>query len=431
MLFRTLILTCSVLLWSSLVFAQEENGGNFPLSPELQEQIDGIEHITERLRGLPQLEPVPVDFPTEEEVQTFLYEEVISYYTEERIAEDMAFYVAFDFLTPDYDLPGGLLNLYTEQVGGFYLPETSTMNVILLSGNQPGDRLPLLERIIYAHEYVHALQDQHFDLSTYEEQVENDSNDDRALALQSLVEGDAAAIQNEYTRRSAEANPLGTVIELGSGMLQSNSLTTFPPGTPDILGETLLFPYMSGEQFVAYLYKEGGWDLVNQAYDNPPQSTEHILHPETYLNGEEPITVTIPDQSAVLGENWVLARSGVLGEYHLREWLQTQLGSMQGMAADAAAGWGGDAYRIYRNTDQTYAWRMSIVWDTPEDARQFIDLFEEWAQLRLRNGVEEGLGFYRCWAANTMICMRLDDAVMTDIIFAPDYDTAQILIGDE
>ena len=69
---------------------------------------------------------------------------------------------------------------------GFYDPDTQEMNTLLLSGDELGDELPPIERITYAHEYTHALQDQHFGLNDYLDAIVEEP--DATLAAMSLVE---------------------------------------------------------------------------------------------------------------------------------------------------------------------------------------------------------------------------------------------------
>ena len=56
----------------------------------------------------------------------------------------------------------------------------------------------------------------------------------------------------------------------------------------------LLFPYEDGMRFVADIYRAGGLELVNRMYEQPPVSTEQILHPNKYLEGELPTPVNVP-----------------------------------------------------------------------------------------------------------------------------------------
>ena len=89
------------------------------------------------------------------------------------------------------------LSLLKDQVAGFYDPDTKRM--ILVSGaidtgvwDDAAEFLmqrDLMGEMVLAHELTHALQDQHFDLSGQLDALKD--NDDRALALKSVAEGDA------------------------------------------------------------------------------------------------------------------------------------------------------------------------------------------------------------------------------------------------
>jgi len=406
---RTLFILLILLLAILPAAAQDT-----PINPDLQAQIDLIERNTETLRGLTALVDVPVRFPTRDELGNYLAGEITTHYTAEQIAEDMAFYVAFDFLPPNYDIQGELLSLYEQQVAGYYDPTTATMNVILTSGEQPDTFIPLLDRIVYSHEYVHALQDQYFDLKAYQDTIETSPNLDSSLALQALVEGDASHVMNEYAARAAQANPLGAILQIGLGAVQTGNLF-LPADTPKIFESEVLFSYISGERFVGALIADGGWDRVNDAYTMPPQSTEHIIHPRTFLSGDNPIAVELP--VTLPGDDWEVARSGVLGEFYLRNWLDTQL-SDEAIISSAAAGWGGDFYHIYRSSEGELAWKLRLVWDTPQDAQEFMMVLQDFIALRLPDSTRS-LDGVACWSGRPAMCVtKVDDSTL-DITFAP------------
>ena len=52
---------------------------------------------------------------------------------------------------------------------------------------------------------------------------------------------------------------------------------------PRYLRETLLFPYLHGQEFCTELYDRGGWDALAEAFRHPPASSSQILHPEAVL----------------------------------------------------------------------------------------------------------------------------------------------------
>lgn len=419
---RFLIALIIVLLTVSISVAQDE--GDTPVDPQLQQNIERIESNTEIIRGLQAKADIAVAFPTRADLREFLTNEIAVYYTPERVEQDSAFYVAFDFLPPDFDIPGEVQALYQQQVAGYYDPDTQTMNVILTSGQQPGRFLPLLDRIIYAHEYTHALQDQYFDLAAYQATLDNSYEYDRNLALQALIEGDATAVMNEYARQASRANPLGAALQLSVGGLQSGNFF-LPPGTPTIFAAEILFVYYSGEHFVLSLFAVDGWETVNNAFSNPPQSTEHILHPQTYLDGDNPIPVTL--DATVPGDDWHLLRSGTMGEFYLRQFLDTHLEDDEAIA-EAAAGWGGDTYHIYRNSEGALAWELRLVWDTEDDAGEFMGILQEFIAARLPDSTRTLEGPPLCYTGAMVMCVNVVDAVTIDLTSAPSQETALAMI---
>ena len=100
----------------------------------------------------------------------------------------------FGLIDQDCDVKKVLLRLLTEQIGGFYNPETKNLYLIeehkqkswweRLTGARRDDSE---EMTIIAHEMTHAIQDQYFDLLRLHKLVKG--NDDRSTALDALVEG--------------------------------------------------------------------------------------------------------------------------------------------------------------------------------------------------------------------------------------------------
>lgn len=410
---RLLLLICLLLL-TQIVTAQDV------ISPELETQIENLESTAESIRDLDTLVEVELNFPTREELRDYLIGILEEEYPPEVAAHDLLFYRAFDFMPADTDLSELLLDLYSDQIAGFYDTETDEMNVILFSGEQPDDSLPFLEQIIFVHEYVHALQDQHFDLDdTLGDEAIADSPD-RYLAALSLIEGDATATMNTFAVQVTQENPVLAFSLLGQSM-QAGALS-MPQGVPDIIVSELLFPYEGGQEFVLALYTEAGdWSLVNAAYDDLPQSTEQIYHPEKYLAGELPVDVTLPDNSAELGDGWELTHDRTFGEFYLRQYLDLQLPRAD--VNTAASGWGGDRYHIYYNeSSDQIAWVLAIEWDSKDDMTEFSAAFTEFGDLRFESTSLDG-----CWVTDAeTLCMQSSDR--TVISYAPDVETAQMLL---
>jgi len=264
-------------------------------------------------------------------------------------------------LEPDVDLRGVSASIFGQAVAGYYDPRNGRLRVV--EGAQTANQV--LNEITLSHELTHALEDQRLELD-----IEKTSgSDDRALAYLGLVEGSATAVMFTYAERhfSAEQTLGGLLSSLGQ---DTGDL-------PPFIEAQLIFPYIRGQQFVQRLYEAGGWGVVNAAYRfRPPASTEQVLHPDKYLQVEQPETVRL-DARKALGDGWRRLAGGVWGEWATGELLGNP---------GAAEGWGGDRYELWQRGSGDCAApcrdRNALVmrwrWDTRAAARRFEAALREW-----------------------------------------------------
>jgi hypothetical protein len=144
---------------------------------------------------------------------------------------------------------------------------------------------------------------------------------------------------------------------------------------PAYLRETSLFPYQDGLAFVENLISTGGYDAVNAAFANPPQSTEQVLHPEKYAAHEAPIEVQLAKPAVAVGPGWTEVGQDTLGEFILRLWL-TQNGVSSADARAAVAGWGGDRLALLRGPAGKELLELRTAWDSAADAAEFAKAAE-------------------------------------------------------
>jgi len=289
-----------------------------------------------------------------------------------------------------------LIKVLTEQVAGYYDPKSRQFYLadwIDLDGQKP----------IMAHELTHALQDQHFDLRRFEHWPKGDS--DAELAAHALIEGDATLLMMLYVANNP-MRALAFLKSLGGMEISSAELDK----APRALRETLLFPYQSGYEWTRDLYKQGGWDQVSKAFNDLPQSTEQILHPEKYFAHERPVKVSLPDIAQVLsaaaseirGQRsefsrrsrsslqlpvsslWKRLDSDVEGEWGFYLLLDQFLKSPS-ESRRAAAGWGGDRYEVYEGPKGEVMFVSLSAWDTENDAREFFEAYVKRTSLRYVN----------------------------------------------
>jgi hypothetical protein len=152
------------------------------------------------------------------------------------------------------------------------------------------------------------------------------------------------------------------------------------------MASDLYFPYEKGQAFVQVLFDDGGFDRVDEAFEDLPVSTEQILHPERYP-GDQPIPVFLPDLTEILGTDWSLYDQNVMGEWYtyliLNQAYEEDLRLSESFASTAAEGWGGDAYAFYINEETGgVVFVLDSTWDTSDDAVEFSDAFQSYADAR-------------------------------------------------
>jgi hypothetical protein len=384
------------------------------------EAMHVIEEQVSELRGLETLEPVSKALLTNDELRQRIEKDVLEDYSEQEARDDVLLYVAFELMEKDTDLYNLLIDLQTEQVAGFYDPETEEMNVVK-SNQQPG----ALERSVFAHEYTHALQDQHFDLEAMgftDDENKEDEDSERDFAIRCLVEGDAMLLQQQHMMQYFDPDELREVFN--QALAADSSVLD---AAPDILRESLLFPYEGGLLFVTGLYAEGGWAAVDAAYTNPPLSSEQILHPELYP-GDVPQMITLPPLTDTLGAGWRLVDENTVGEFALNLYLDVHVSPAQAEAA--AEGWGGDRYAVHwREDESAFVLVLRLAWDTPTDASEFFETYVQFAGDRFGSGPAHSEGETRLWSGADQLLLAQNDQHETLVIFAPDQATLEALRG--
>ena len=232
---------------------------------------------------------------------------------------------------------------------------------VLLMDKARGDSL-------LTHEFVHALQDQHFDLLKL--LVVRPYNFDRTEAVFAVVEGDAMNVQRRaeegdaYARKSLEEIARQETERFGEYRKEMAQL--FPP----LLTETFVFRYRDGARFVESVRRRGGERAVDELFRRPPISSEQILHPEKYLSNEAPRVVEL-NEGAFGETGWRAVASTPLGEIGARGLLMARVGEQE--AVRAAAGWNGDrAYLFERAQGGAPLFIWKTVWDKPVDAEEFF-----------------------------------------------------------
>jgi hypothetical protein len=312
-----------------------------------------IEQTTAEVRGLAFLEPVKYAQLKRSDIGAVVEKKIAEVYSEEDLSAAEFAYAAMGFLPKGFKMKDAYVRLLGEQIAAFYDQHEDKLFTF------EGSPLAKLQnRIILAHELTHALQDQHFRLETFPLEVKD--NDDLAMSVAALVEGDATLLMGQYVLHSARGfswDILGAVFGQQMDELERS---------PAFLRESLLFPYVKGQEFAMALWSHGGFDRVNEAYRKLPQATSQILHPERYLREPDWKPQLVEWAPPPFQGNAPKYRN-VAGEFGIGTLLKGQ-----GLkdAVEIAAGWDGDRYAVYAVEGRPVVW-WRTAWRTPEAAGHF------------------------------------------------------------
>ena len=361
--------------------------GVAPLPPESAKHFQALLEETEKYRGLRAREPVRAGTLAEPELRKKMSESVGEDLSPGQIKAIETGAKAFGLIPETLDLTVYLPELLTSQVAGFYDPERRYMALVRRepvkerpeAGPQasPEDNpedTPDPEDVVIVHELTHALQDQHFDLKTFEKM---DPMSDASTAREALAEGDATLTMMSYMAgKNVETLP-GMADAMASAFADPALMSgaDVPGGdllskAPAWIRDSLLFSYVHGFAFCLDVRRAGGQKLLDLAFTaDPPRSSEQILHPAKWHGPrrDDPIGLTWPDLSDVL-PGWTKVSEGETGEATLQSLLREKSRDRR-QAEAAAAGWGGDRFAVYEK-----AGRRLLVWwtewDSDADARE-------------------------------------------------------------
>ncbi|HXG92363.1 MAG TPA: hypothetical protein VNN73_08340 [Blastocatellia bacterium] len=332
---------------------------------------DEILKVVSRLRGLEIKQAVKSGLKTKDEIEQAVIRDLDESTSPEEFDAMQKTFAKLGLTKKDFRLREYMVALMREQVAGFYEPKTGEFYLAAW--------LPISDqKRVIAHELVHALQDQHFDLRRFEKWPKGDS--DAELAAHALVEGEATLVMIQYDLDQQGIRlDLTKLPSLANTMLDQDTdsdAKNYPvlASAPKVLRENLQFPYIYGAGFVQSVLKSGSWQTLNNGYTNLPASSEQIIHPEKFLTRDNPVKIEMADLLPALGKSWKQADADVNGEFGYQVLLAEFIPKQS--ARTAAAGWGGDRYALYENKETSaLIVAQYTTWDTANDAREFFDAY--------------------------------------------------------
>lgn len=392
--FSYIVITGLIIALIIYVYQEMENPPDYPeeSEPIVEEQpipkVDlikikaEIETETETIRELSLENEINYRILSETDYNAELERE----YEEDDIDPEDDYQIEFEmlgFLKPGQDFSQMYADYVVGNVIGYYDIDTNQITMGETLSNDP------LDLMVFSHEFTHALQDQ--TLHVFDDDLWDGDYcalyPDACEAYDALIEGDASLTGEKWYDGKVDwyerffyhlfydlylINP-----KLVDWMIDYN--TTF-------LDRDFEFPYIQGSRFVKHLYQSGGWEKVNAAYENPPESTEQILHPSRYPD-DHPMVVYTPDFRSILNADWEVVDQAALGEWWLYLLFQYGVDESyqlpQHLAKNATAGWGGDSLSIFHNpATQERVLLYRSRWDTLSDSMEFGRVFSIYGTLR-------------------------------------------------
>ncbi len=336
-------------------------------SEQVAAMTDEVMKQVSEIRGLQLLHPVKSGAKSRAEIEAMVVKSFNEEMTPEEIRAEAKTMEAFGLIPKGFKYREFIIKLLTEQIAGFYDPKIKEFHLADWNALE-------MQKPVMAHELTHVLQDQHFNLLRFDKWPKADG--DRETAIHALIEGDALAVMIDYLMRpmgqSLTKIPAAALTQITT-MMSSADMPELK-AAPNVIRESLIFPYSYGLIFTAELVKDQQWQGVSAAYEKLPQSTEQILHYAKYKNNELPVKITLADAVAAFGAGWKTTNKDTHGEFGYYLTLAEFLDKEE--ARKAADGWGGDQYALYENAAKTAATLVHLsAWDSDVDAQEFFHAY--------------------------------------------------------
>jgi hypothetical protein len=369
------VLSVVVLLEASIgvgayLYFRDDKPSKYP--DEWDSRVAELAAYAADARDLTYKHPVYVDFLTEDEYseQTRTQESELTPEDRKDLENTTELLRALGLASGDLDLFQATNDLNDTGTLAYYDPETERVTV-------RGTEMTVDLKVTLVHELTHVLQDQYFDLEQlpgYENLDEDDELPDEAQdafeADRALVEGDAMRIEYEY------------VDDLSSDEADEyyNANAEDVSGAEEDLGDVpaalqafQAAPYILGQPLVEIIADDGN-DAVDDAFRDPPSTTEHMWDPRTYLDGDEPTDLDRPNPPDGVRKKDEIDH-GVMGAVDLFVILGDRIDPFQ--ALDATDGWGNARYVSYETDGRTCV-RMALDGDSDTDDQELRSALDAW-----------------------------------------------------
>ena len=338
-----------------------------PYPSDWDPRVEEYVRFVEQERGLTFDNPVYVDFLDPDE-----FDSLVTNDEAETTEEDRAYYEEVAASLRALGLHEGPLDveeetdqLYESGVLAYYSSDDKRIRV-------KGTELTPDVAVTLVHELVHALQDQHFDLS----KLDTLDTSTAQAAFRTVVEGDAVWVEDQYVLSLPASEQEAIELAETSGAEEAQAEIE---DLNEVLVTSFSAPYILGPPYLQLLHAEGGYDAVDRRIRDEPADEAAIFDPQDHLSGTERPTIeppALPEGADAMTEDEQLVATDSLGALTFFMMLAARLDAHEAMAAtDLLAG---DLMLTYTQDDRTCV-ALDVVAASGSDADDLEDALDRWA----------------------------------------------------
>ncbi len=361
-----------VLSWSYLAQSASAQPAAIPAPCS---RASSILSKVEALRGLKALQPLDCVAANTHEFSELYRKHILSLGSSDSLPFERALFRGLAIIPENYPYERCVTNADAQGIEAFY--DAQNKRIMLREETSPPDS-------IIAHEVMHALLDQHFDLKSLVRR--NATSLDSSLAVAALIEGDALWVRSLFRDPAQGAPPKSESQKVKDICASSAALDSIN-----------FFPYTFGKIWVARLREAGGQTALDRAFLNPPHTTREIIHRDA-SSAERSPALDPPRLPSMFGSA-KLSHVDSLGQYAIRVALGSFLSHEQAILA--AKGWRADRvawYSFEGRKTQVIVWRT--LWATEQDVSQFLAGIKKLNNARAQGSIDSSA---RSWLSTINI----------------------------
>ena len=222
-------------------------------------------------------------------------------YLRKQIFETEELYKVLGFMEESDDLEDILVGIQLQQVTAVF--DDASEQVFVVSD---ATKVGPVEELGVATAFMASIQQQLFDTSDLRRRA-REAGGDQVRALDAFIVGEVAQIATAYMSTFSKDE-----IDVLRQPIPENKLLA----APEIVRKANRFQRQEGVSFVAAMFGNGEWETVNSTYGDPTVSTEQIMHPEKYIDGEKHQRTQYHPQA---GSRLARGKPGLDGRIHPEE----------------------------------------------------------------------------------------------------------------